>query len=279
MGTWVGKFTRLHYPNDEVRGTRAQRWFDASASIGRCGRSATLTAHNLWGARCTEHRAFNPFFFPSEFRKQYRRLETRHISDTESGKQHQKTLRHTRQVTNNPQQLHRLVTARRASLLYPPPPPGVYISGRIEPKTTTNGGDECAWTRNTGHGGNKAHTIVAHTNTALAQASSEPLFTTLLQLPSTPPPPTPRPDRFPRLFPPTTLPSSTLLFRTDTKPPSLRRFQDISQTRPSLSTLVLSWYRAFHESPQTSSPPPPTPLFLFRVLSSPVGGGVAWSTA
>ena len=150
MGTWVGKFKpRLHYPNDEVRGTRAQRWFDASASIGRCGRrylakehvapstrrgkprptpsaaqptrttargtanrcaglakrvrggctrwpcaamsttetmmdvlqalsstsfhpprhrcqwrvarSATLTAHNLWGARCTEHRAPHTF--------------------------------------------------------------------------------------------------------------------------------------------------------------------------------------------------------------------------
>ena len=64
-----------------------------------CQRRVAQSVHNLW--ELAAHRAphtfysvFNPFFFLNEFRKQNRRLETRHISDTESGKQHQKTLRH-----------------------------------------------------------------------------------------------------------------------------------------------------------------------------------------
>ena len=54
------------------------------------------------GARCTEHGShtfFAAFFFLNEFRTQNRRLETRHITDTEVGKQQQETLRHTSQGT------------------------------------------------------------------------------------------------------------------------------------------------------------------------------------
>ena len=55
----------------------------------RVVRSATLTARNLWGAHCRRAQStaylFTPFFFLNEVRKQYRRLETRHIPSTESG--------------------------------------------------------------------------------------------------------------------------------------------------------------------------------------------------
>ena len=64
-------------------------------------RSATMTVQPV-GARCTEHGShtfFATFFFLNEFRTQNRRLETRHITDTEVGKQHQETRRHTSQGT------------------------------------------------------------------------------------------------------------------------------------------------------------------------------------